>query len=127
MNRGLVVESGAQLKIKVEMNAYETSPAQPLHHLVHQVDSPWWSGQAEVQTFTGPKLVATKVRALHQRRKGRDLFDLWLALTGLDLDPAEIHAAIEPYRPDGYTMATATRRSPSTSPTCGSATTSTPS
>ncbi len=101
-------DSGGKLKIKVEMNTYETSPSQPLQRIVHQVDSPWWSGEAEVQTFTAAELVATKLRALHQRRKGRDLFDLWLALTELDLDPAEIHAAFAPYRPDGYTPATAT-------------------
>lgn len=47
--------------------------------------------------------MATKLRALFQRKKGRDLFDLWLALTVLGLDPAEIVACFEPYRPDGYT------------------------
>jgi hypothetical protein len=100
--------SGAPLKVKIEMNTYETSPAQDLIRLGHQVDSPWWTGQAEVLTFTAPEMVATKLRALHQRRKGRDLFDLWLALTELDLDPADIHAAFGPYRPDSYTTATAT-------------------
>ena len=94
--------SGAPMRIKVEINTYEISPARTLVHIPYVVDSPWWSGQADVQTFTSPELVATKLRALHQRRKGRDLFDLWLALTEMRLDPAEIIACFAPYRPDGY-------------------------
>ncbi|MBS1836691.1 MAG: nucleotidyl transferase AbiEii/AbiGii toxin family protein [Actinobacteria bacterium] len=60
-----------------------------------------------MKTFTSAELVATKLRALHQRRKGRDLFDLWLALTEMHLDPAEIVACFAPYRPDGYDRAAA--------------------
>lgn len=99
--------SGAPMRVKVEINTYETSPTRPLVRLPYVVDSPWWSGQAAVQTFTASELVATKLRALHQRRKGRDLFDLWLALTEMHLDPVEIVACFAPYRPDGYNRATA--------------------
>jgi len=48
---------------------------------------------------------ATKIRALYQRSKGRDLFDLWLALVPLATPPADIVDAFAPYRPDGYTRA----------------------
>ncbi len=99
--------SGARMRIKVEINTYETSPARPLVRIPYVVESPWWSGRADVQTFTSPELVATKLRALHQRRKGRDLFDLWLALTEMHLDPAEIVACFAPYRPEGYDRAAA--------------------
>lgn len=97
-----VFGSGAPMRIKIEINTYETSPARPLVRIPYVVDSPWWSGQADVQTFTPSELAATKLRALHQRRKGRDLFDLWLALTEMRLDPAEIVACFAPYRPVGY-------------------------
>jgi hypothetical protein len=40
-----------------------------------------------VSTFQLEELMSTKLRALYQRRKGRDLFDLWHALT--DLHPDE--------------------------------------
>lgn len=43
------------------------------------------------------------MQALIQRKKGGDLFDLWLALTVLGLDPAETMACLDPYRPDCYT------------------------
>lgn len=63
--------------------------------------------RADVLTFEPVELIATKLRALYQRRKGRDLFDLWLALTEMALDPDDILARFAPYRPDGYTTATA--------------------
>lgn len=97
-------ESGAGLmRVKIEINTYETSPARPHRRAAYGVESGWWCGSAELLTFQPEELVATKLRALFQRKKGRDLFDLWLALTVLGLDPAEIVACFDPYRPDGYT------------------------
>jgi hypothetical protein len=97
-------ESGAGLmRVKIEINTYETSPARPHRRATYGVESGWWSGSGDVLTFQPEELVATKLRALFQRKKGRDLFDLWLALTVLGLDPAEIVACFDPYRPDGYT------------------------
>ena len=52
--------------------------------------------------------MATKVRALYQRKKGRDLFDLWLALTELGPAGEEIIAAFRPYHPAGMTARSAT-------------------
>ena len=92
-----------RLQVKVEINTYETSPARPHIRLGYEVRSPWWSGNAEVLTFEPSELMATKLRALYQRRKGRDLFDLWLALTQMGLEPDDILSCFGPYRPDGYT------------------------
>lgn len=101
-------ESGAgRMRVKIEINTYETSPARPHRRATYQVESRWWSGSADVLAFRPEELVATKLRALFQPKKGRDLFDLWLALTVLGLDPAEIVACFDPYRPDGYTAARA--------------------
>jgi predicted nucleotidyltransferase component of viral defense system len=96
-------ESGTgTMRIKVEVNTYERAPARPLVHADLTVASEWFSGTAAVQTFAPEELIATKLRALYQRRKGRDLFDLWLALTELRLDPHDILECFGPYRPDGY-------------------------
>ena len=100
-------DSGVPLRIKIEINTHERSPVLSLIHHEHSVDSSWWTGGALVQTFQPAELVATKIRALYQRSKGRDLFDLWLALERLQLDPAAILAAFSPYRPDGMTPARA--------------------
>lgn len=100
-------DSGVPLRIKIEVNTHERSPALPLLRHEHGIESPWWTGSAAVQTFQPAELIATKIRALYQRSKGRDLFDLWLALDHLRLDPAEILAAFGPYRPTGMTAARA--------------------
>lgn len=65
--------------------------------MTHAVANPWFTGQADVLTFRLEELLGTKLRALYQRRKGRDLFDLWLGLEHLDADPVEIVAAFEHY------------------------------
>lgn len=97
-----------QLRIKVEINTHETDTARALIRLPFTVDSAWFRGSADVLTFQPAELVATKLRALYQRKKGRDLFDLWLALTEMALDPVDIVDCFAPYRPDGYTAAVAT-------------------
>lgn len=95
----------AALKIKVEINTHETSPALPILARPFEVGTEWFSGHAEVRTFASPELIATKIRALYQRKKGRDLFDMWLALTELGIAGDDIVAAFSPYRPAGITAA----------------------
>lgn len=96
-------DDGIPIRIKIEINTHERSPVLPLIEVEHGVDTTWWSGTARVATFQTAELVATKIRALYQRSKGRDLFDLWLALTHLSLKPDDILSAFEPYRPAGLT------------------------
>lgn len=93
--------SGTPGKIKVEINTFERSPMLPLTKVPFAADSPYFSGRASVPTFQVEELVATKLRALYQRSKGRDLYDLWLALTELELDSGAILAAFPAYRPEG--------------------------
>lgn len=77
---------GGRIRIKVETNIAETEPFRPRITLPYHVQSRWWSGTADVPSFCLEELLATKLRALYQRRKGRDLFDLWIALTTLNVD-----------------------------------------
>jgi len=100
-------ESGVPLRVKIEINTHERSPALPVIAVPFHVSSSWWSGNAAVRTFQLPELLATKLRALYQRSKGRDLFDLWLALTVANVDSEEVLAAFTPYRPVGYTAKSA--------------------
>jgi predicted nucleotidyltransferase component of viral defense system len=97
-------ETGAgRMRIKIEVNTFERSPARPPIRIPYRVESSWFTGSAEVLTFTLAEVVATKIRALFQRSKGRDLFDLWLALTRLGVPATSVVKAFAPYRPDGYT------------------------
>lgn len=88
-------------KIKLEINTYERSPMMPLAACDHSVVNPFYEGHAAIPTFQAEELVSTKLRALYQRKKGRDLYDLWLALTVLELDPDKILASFPAYQPEG--------------------------
>lgn len=87
-------------KIKIEINTFERSPMLPLQDAHHQVENAYYDGEALISTFQPEELVATKIRAIYQRKKGRDLYDLWLALTVLRLDPMKIASAFPAYRPE---------------------------
>ncbi len=95
--------SGNRLRVKVEMNTFERSPALPTTTRKLAVDSPWFGGNAEVPTFEVEELTATKIRAIYQRSKGRDIFDLWLAVHLAGVRPDSIARCFAPYRPDGWT------------------------
>jgi len=98
---------GTRMRVKIEMNTFERSPAKPVITRPFEVSNPWFTGSADVTTFAIEELVATKIRALYQRRKGRDLFDMWLAVEEAGIAPEAIAAAFGPYRPDGWTPALA--------------------
>jgi predicted nucleotidyltransferase component of viral defense system len=96
--------SGDRMQVKVEMNTFERSPARPTVTRSFAVDSPWFSGSADVPTFAVEELTATKIRAMFQRSKGRDLFDLWLAIERAAVSPSAVAACFGPYRPAGWTV-----------------------
>ncbi len=52
----------------------------PFEAIHFKVESQWFSGECDILTYPLNELVGTKVRALYERRKGRDLFDLHRAL-----------------------------------------------
>lgn len=67
-------------KLKVEINTREHFSVHGFAERNFEVNSPWFSGGAQVTTYELSELLGTKLRALYQRKKGRDLFDLWLGL-----------------------------------------------
>ncbi len=66
-----------RIRVKIETNQVEMTPFVARIRRPFRVDSRWWSGEAQVLTFRLEELMGTKLRALYQRSKGRDLFDLW--------------------------------------------------
>ncbi len=79
------------LRLKVETNTREHLCVLGPRKTSFKVDSPWHSGGADVLTYEPEELLGTKLRALYQRKKGRDLFDLSEALTRLaGLDPEKV-------------------------------------
>lgn len=78
--------SGVPLRLKVEINSREHFSVLGYQEIPFELDTPWFSGQAKVVTFDIHELLGTKLRALYQRRKGRDLFDLAQSISLLDLN-----------------------------------------
>jgi predicted nucleotidyltransferase component of viral defense system len=73
--------NGLQAKLKVEINTTEHFHALPLLTKELSLISSWYTAKAQISTYEIDELMATKLRALYQRRKGRDLFDLWYVVT----------------------------------------------
>ncbi|MBK8702586.1 MAG: nucleotidyl transferase AbiEii/AbiGii toxin family protein [Saprospiraceae bacterium] len=69
------------LRLKVETNCREHFSVLGYQKVPFNVQSSWFSGTAELTTYRLEELLGTKLRALYQRRKGRDLFDLYSALS----------------------------------------------
>lgn len=57
----------------------------------------WFTGACGITTFELEELLATKVRALYQRRKGRDLFDLWYGLKERKADAGKVVRIFKKY------------------------------
>jgi len=86
-----------ELRLKVEINTREHFTELGVVRIPFQVDNPWFTGAAGVTTCVLDELLCTKLRALYQRKKGRDLFDLWHALDLGRLDPKVLLACFQRY------------------------------
>jgi predicted nucleotidyltransferase component of viral defense system len=85
------------IRLKIEINTREHFSVFGAIGHPFAIRSPWFEGGAEVRTYSLDELMATKLRALYQRRKGRDLFDLWLGLGMKGSDPRRIAEAFRKY------------------------------
>lgn len=83
-------EGGQKMKLKIEVNTREHFTVFGYQQIPFALASSWHNSNGTITTFTIEELLSTKLRALYQRKKGRDLFDLWYALTQLDCDSEKI-------------------------------------
>ena len=86
-----------EIHLKVEINCKEHFSVFPMVLVPFSVKNDWFSGQCEVLTYELDELVGTKVRALYQRLKGRDLFDAYTALITGKLDIERVMTAYDRY------------------------------
>ncbi len=91
------VEPESSLRLKVEINTREHSSLLGIRRFPFAVASEWHSAEALIDSFEPEELFGTKLRALLQRRSGRDLFDLDQGLQRLQLDPARLVACFAHY------------------------------
>ena len=73
--------SDITLRLKIEINCREHFTVLDYHKFPFQVESAWFGGKCDITTYKLEELLGTKLRALYQRRKGRDLFDLYKAIS----------------------------------------------
>lgn len=85
------------LKLKIEINTREHFTTFGLNDLPFKVQSQYFTGEAFIRTYQTEEILATKLRALYQRNKGRDLFDLWYAITNIVIDPMKIIVSFQEY------------------------------
>jgi predicted nucleotidyltransferase component of viral defense system len=85
------------LKLKVEINTREHTHLLGIKPYPFAVDSDWYRGKTEIASFEPEELFGTKLRALLQRRKNRDLFDLHHGLDQLAMDPDKLIACFDHY------------------------------
>ncbi len=97
-----------RLRLKIEINTREHFTEEGYTTVPFTVDSKWFQGRAEVTTFTIEELLGTKLRALYQRKKGRDLFDIWHAMHRSETSPDRVLSCFKRYmREGGYSMSRA--------------------
>jgi len=89
------------LRLKIEINSREHFTELGYTKARLRIDNRWFTGEAELTTFDVNELLATKLRALYQRKKGRDLFDLWCAFNRDLIDPGTLLACFQRYMREG--------------------------
>jgi predicted nucleotidyltransferase component of viral defense system len=78
------------MRLKVETNTREHFAVHDFKTVPFSVSSRWFEGRCEIFTYELDELLGTKMRALYQRKKSRDLFDLSTALEVTDVEPSRI-------------------------------------
>lgn len=74
------LEPRQQMRLKIEINSREHFSVLGLQRQTFIVNSPWYTDSADITVYALEELLGTKLRALYQRKKGRDLYDLWRVL-----------------------------------------------
>ena len=85
------------LSLKVEINTREHVSVLGLKKYPFEVVNGWHQAKTEIVSFEPEELFGTKLRALLQRRQGRDLFDLNEGLRQLALNAKKVIACFDHY------------------------------
>ncbi|MCF6295521.1 MAG: nucleotidyl transferase AbiEii/AbiGii toxin family protein [Flavobacteriaceae bacterium] len=86
-----------RLRLKLEINCKEHFNVLDWVDFPFEVKSEWFSGSAKIKTYNINELLGIKLRALYQRSKGRDLFDLDYSRLNIELDLDQIIQCFKAY------------------------------
>ncbi|MEW2921082.1 nucleotidyl transferase AbiEii/AbiGii toxin family protein [Muricauda sp. ANG21] len=84
-------------RLKLEINCKEHFNVLDWIELPFEIKNRWFSGEARIRTYNLNELLGTKLRALYQRSKGRDLFDLDYSHLHMSLDTESIIQCFKEY------------------------------
>ena len=93
-----VSEPSRELTIEVEVNVSERTPKFELQRLPFELSFRDAKTSTTIISYSINEMLSTKMRALFQRKKGRDLFDLYWALTSQSATPVDIKLVIEGFQ-----------------------------
>ena len=85
------------MRLKIEINTREHFNVLGLKILPYTVQNMWFSGSCNLTGYELEELLGTKLRALYQRRKGRDLFDLYWAMTHSNVNTDKVIKCYKSY------------------------------
>lgn len=85
------------IHLKVEINCKEHFNVLPMQEIPFSVSNKWYNGECKVLTYQLDELAGTKLRALYQRRKGRDLYDLYKVLATTDVNTDNVLTCYQKY------------------------------
>ena len=85
------------LRVKLEINTREHISVLGMTEILFSMESRWHAGSVPVRTYHVDELLGTKLRALYQRKKGRDLYDLWSIQGSNKTDPNKIVLCFKTY------------------------------
>lgn len=85
------------MRLKIEINCREHFNVLGLKEIPLPVNNSWFSGDCQIQSYEIEELLGTKLRALYQRKKGRDLFDLYWAFANHTIDSDKLMHCYKQY------------------------------
>ena len=84
-------------KIKIEINTREHFTVFGIKKMDFSVDSRWYKNTSQINTYSIDELAGSKLRALYQRKKGRDLFDIYRLSKENMINPLKTMEALQTY------------------------------
>jgi predicted nucleotidyltransferase component of viral defense system len=86
-----------RMRLKIEINSKEHFNVLDWVNFPFHIENEWFTGSASIKTYNINELLGTKLRALYQRTKGRDLFDLYYSRLNQKIEIDQIIESFNEY------------------------------
>ncbi len=84
-------------RLKIEINTREHFSLRDPEEHSFRISTDWFEGEADIRTYQLTELMAHKLISLYDRKKGRDLFDLWYVTRENLVPPGEVLSCYDEY------------------------------